>query len=177
LLCGFIGLHSHTNQDFSMSPLLSYLISIIVGVVAGGLFSGYLTGSTFNFDLASCSAFAAVALAGAVINQVLVASRAVAAAGAAPIAATASKRKQNPPADKPTSAKESPREEGLVKWFNYTKGFGFITRDSGDDIFVHFKSIRGEGEGKRGLRDGQRVEFSVVEGDKGLQADDVIVLV
>lgn len=160
-----------------MSPLLSYLISIIIGVVAGGLFSGYLTGSTFNFNLASCGAFAAVALAGAVVNQVLVASRAGAVAAAAPIAATPSNRKQRPTADKPASAKAGPREEGLVKWFNYTKGFGFITRDSGDDIFVHFKSIRGEGEGKRGLRDGQRVEFSVVEGDKGLQADDVIVLV
>ncbi len=160
-----------------MSPLLSYLISIIIGIVAGGLFSGYLTGSTFNLDLASCGAFAAVALAGAVVNQVLVASRAVAAAGEAPVAATASKRKPSPAAGKAASSPKSLREEGLVKWFNYTKGFGFITRDSGDDIFVHFKSIRGEGEGKRGLRDGQRVEFSVVEGDKGLQADDVVVLV
>ncbi len=63
------------------------------------------------------------------------------------------------------------RESGNVKWFNANKGFGFITRDSGDDIFVHFRSIRGEGH--RILRDGQRVEFAVSEGDKGLQADDV----
>ena len=60
---------------------------------------------------------------------------------------------------------------GEVKWFNANKGFGFITRDSGEDIFVHFRSIRGEGH--RVLRDGQRVEFEVSEGDKGLQADDV----
>jgi cold shock CspA family protein len=53
------------------------------------------------------------------------------------------------------------------------KGFGFITRDSGDDVFVHFRSIRGEGH--RVLHDGQRVEFKVSEGDKGLQADDVAV--
>jgi CspA family cold shock protein len=65
----------------------------------------------------------------------------------------------------------SDREKGNVKWFNANKGFGFITRDSGDDVFVHFRSIRGEGH--RVLHDGQRVEFEVSEGDKGLQADDV----
>ena len=65
------------------------------------------------------------------------------------------------------------RETGNVKWFNANKGFGFITRDNGDDIFVHFRSIRGEGH--RVLRDGQRVEFSVSEGEKGLQAEDVAV--
>lgn len=63
------------------------------------------------------------------------------------------------------------RESGSVKWFNASKGFGFITRDSGDDIFVHFRSIRGEGH--RVLHDGQRVEFVIGEGDKGLQAEDV----
>ena len=62
-------------------------------------------------------------MAGAVVNQVLVASRAGAVAAAAPIAATPSNRKQRPAADKPASAKAGPREEGLVKWFNYTKGF------------------------------------------------------
>lgn len=63
------------------------------------------------------------------------------------------------------------RESGSVKWFNASKGFGFITRDSGEDVFVHFRNIRGEGH--RVLRDGQRVEFEVSEGDKGLQAEDV----
>jgi len=67
----------------------------------------------------------------------------------------------------------APRESGSVKWFNANKGFGFITRDSGDDVFVHFRSIRGKGH--RVLRDGQRVEFSVSDGEKGLQADDVAV--
>lgn len=66
---------------------------------------------------------------------------------------------------------QSRRETGNVKWFNASKGFGFITRDSGDDIFVHFRSIRGEGH--RVLHDGQRVEFAISEGDKGLQAEDV----
>ena len=66
---------------------------------------------------------------------------------------------------------KSGKEVGSVKWFNASKGFGFITRDSGDDIFVHFRSIRGEGH--RVLHDGQRVEFAISEGDKGLQAEDV----
>lgn len=67
---------------------------------------------------------------------------------------------------------KGPRRQGTVKWFNTTKGFGFITQDSGEDIFVHFRSIRGEGH--RTLKDGERVDFSVSNGDKGLQADDVV---
>ncbi|PWB32007.1 cold-shock protein [Pseudomonas sp. SDI] len=66
----------------------------------------------------------------------------------------------------------SKRDTGTVKWFNTSKGFGFISRDSGDDIFVHFRAIRGEGH--RVLVEGQRVEFSVMNRDKGLQAEDVI---
>jgi CspA family cold shock protein len=66
------------------------------------------------------------------------------------------------------------REDGVVKWFNVTKGFGFITRDSGEDVFVHFRSIRGEGH--RSLQDGQKVSFNVIESDKGIQADDVTVV-
>lgn len=66
------------------------------------------------------------------------------------------------------------RETGTVKWFNTSKGFGFISRDAGDDIFVHFRAIRGEGH--RILVEGQRVEFSVMQRDKGLQAEDVVSL-
>ena len=63
------------------------------------------------------------------------------------------------------------REQGVVKWFNDTKGFGFIQRYGGDDVFVHFRAIQGDGH--RSLRDGQRVEFSVVKGQKGFQAEEV----
>lgn len=65
-------------------------------------------------------------------------------------------------------------EEGSVKWFNVKKGFGFIVRDSGDEVFVHFRAIRGRG--RRVLRQGQLVRFTVVEADKGLQADNVSIL-
>jgi len=66
------------------------------------------------------------------------------------------------------------REQGTVKWFNGSKGFGFISREGGDDVFVHFSAIRGDGF--RNLEEGQKVEFTVVQGDKGLQAQDVIAL-
>ncbi|MFV8816238.1 cold-shock protein [Haliea sp. E17] len=69
---------------------------------------------------------------------------------------------------------DGPREEGAVKWFNVSKGFGFITKDSGEEIFVHFRSIRGDGH--RSLRDGQRVSFIEAQTDKGPQAEDVIPL-
>ncbi|WP_263322559.1 cold-shock protein [Endozoicomonas sp. Mp262] len=69
-------------------------------------------------------------------------------------------------------ATDDHRETGTVKWFNITKGFGFITRDRGDDVFVHYRAIRGEGH--RTLTEGQRVDFVVVKNNKGLQAEDVI---
>lgn len=68
----------------------------------------------------------------------------------------------------------SEREKGTVKWFNNNKGYGFIQRDSGEDVFVHFRAIRGDGY--RSLEQGQRVEFSVKDGQKGLQAEDVSVI-
>lgn len=71
----------------------------------------------------------------------------------------------------PVRQASGPREEGSVKWFNVSKGFGFITKDDGEEIFVHFRSIRGEG--RRGLRDGQRVSFVEATTDKGPQAEDV----
>ncbi len=65
------------------------------------------------------------------------------------------------------------REKGKVKWFNATKGYGFISRPNGEDIFVHFKAIRGSGY--RTLEEGQEVEFSVAQGRKGFEAQDVDV--
>jgi CspA family cold shock protein len=63
------------------------------------------------------------------------------------------------------------KEKGTVKWFNAAKGFGFIQRESGEDVFVHFSAITMPGY--RSLDEGARVEFSVKKGPKGLQAEDV----
>jgi CspA family cold shock protein len=64
------------------------------------------------------------------------------------------------------------RTSGTVKWFNDAKGFGFITSESGDDLFVHFSAI--QGGGFRSLPEGSAVEFDVVQGPKGLQAANVV---
>ena len=68
----------------------------------------------------------------------------------------------------------SERISGTVKWFNGEKGFGFIAREGGPDVFVHFSAITGDGF--RNLAEGQRVEFAVEKGPKGLQASNVTVL-
>lgn len=63
------------------------------------------------------------------------------------------------------------RKTGSVKWFNSTKGFGFISQPEGEDVFVHFKSILGEGY--RSLNENDKVEFTIVQGEKGPQASEV----
>ena len=63
------------------------------------------------------------------------------------------------------------REQGTVKWFNAAKGYGFISRQSGEDVFVHFSAI--DMDGYKSLNEGQTVEFEVKQGPKGLQADKV----
>ena len=68
----------------------------------------------------------------------------------------------------------SERETGTVKWFNASKGYGFVEREGAPDVFVHFSAIRGEGY--RNLEEGQKVEFTVEQGQKGLQASDVVVI-
>jgi len=68
----------------------------------------------------------------------------------------------------------SEKEQGTVKWFNGSKGFGFIEGDSGEDVFVHYSAILEDGY--RSLDEGQRVEFVVTQGDKGPQASEVILI-
>ena len=67
---------------------------------------------------------------------------------------------------------KSMREQGSVKWFNNEKGYGFISRDSGDDVFVHHSAI--QGDGFKSLEEGDNIEFDVTSGPKGLQAQNVV---
>jgi CspA family cold shock protein len=66
------------------------------------------------------------------------------------------------------------KEKGVVKWFNAAKGFGFIQREGGDDVFVHYSAI--QANGYRSLDEGAQVEFFVKKGPKGLQAEDVALV-
>jgi cold shock protein len=69
---------------------------------------------------------------------------------------------------------DSSMEKGTVKWFNGAKGYGFITREQGEDVFVHFRAI--VGDGYKNLNEGDKVEFDVEKGPKGLQAANVRVI-
>ena len=139
---------------FIKALLIAIVITAIVGVPT------YFLGSSINFQLDNSSlpfvliAIFCISLISSVLNWI-----------------DPGKGRSKRPSSTKSAHDDSPRESGNVKWFNASKGFGFITRDTGDDIFVHFRSIRGEGH--RVLYDGQRVEFAVSEGDKGLQAEDV----
>jgi CspA family cold shock protein len=82
------------------------------------------------------------------------------------------RRETNAPEATPTES----RETGEVKWFNGSKGFGFIRRENGEEIFVHFRSIRGSNQHRRQLREGQKVSFVVGQSDKGPQAEQVEAL-
>lgn len=145
-----------------MSLIVKLIISLVIAVIASVLTGLLLDGNILNLPLlaAFCIATAATALiVGTPSNSAQPASTTRTAAPAA-----------KKPAQSATAG-DSGREQGEVKWFNTSKGFGFIVMDNGEEIFVHFRSIRGEG--RRGLRDGQRVSFVVAQSDKGPQAEDV----
>jgi cold shock protein len=142
-----------------MNIVVKLVISLVVAAVACTL-----TAQLLPTSIDALTLFAAFACA-TVITTLLV---------SLPGRATTPKRPARS-AEKTTAplstASDAAREQGKVKWFNVSKGFGFITKDDGEEIFVHFRSIRGEG--RRGLRDGQRVSFVVAQSDKGPQAEDV----
>jgi CspA family cold shock protein len=143
-----------------MNPTLRLVISLVIGAAAAAAYGLATTG-----QLPSPLLFAAFCAA-TVISALLPAAGAASNAGAQP----ATESQQTP--TRPAAAGD--REQGKVKWFNVSKGFGFITKDDGEEIFVHFRSIRGEG--RRSLKDGQRVSFVITQSEKGPQAEDVEAL-
>jgi len=135
---------------------ISLIVSIIASIISIQAQAQATTGISESFTLLMTPAYAklwAISFASILIASILSAK----ASGS-------------------TSARSSAeisgdQERGTVKWFNAAKGFGFITRENGEDVFVHFRSIQGKGH--RSLGEGQAVIFSVAEGEKGLQAVDV----
>jgi CspA family cold shock protein len=154
-----------------MSLIGKLIISLVVAAVASTLL-GFIHGGNTPF-LIVFGAFCAATIATTLLTSIKF-SPAGTAQPSKPAAKKSSKKapKKAPATKTPAKNFDSAdREEGEVKWFNVTKGFGFITRDNGEEIFVHFRSIRGEG--RRSLRDGQRVSYVVSDSDKGPQAEDV----
>ena len=137
-----------------MSLFTKLIISLIIAAIAATITSLMTTGGLFSAQLmlAFCIATATTAL----ITQ----------------GYAGSPSSNDATETQPSTSSDADRETGQVKWFNISKGFGFITREDGEEIFVHFRSIRGEG--RRGLRDGQRVSFVVAQSEKGPQAEDVV---
>lgn len=137
-----------------MSVFAKLIISLVIATIASTLTTLLLTGEILDPRLL-LAFFVATAATALIVGQ-----------QPAPAAGRSVKVSQSP------AIPASNREQGTVKWFNSSKGFGFIVREDGEEIFVHFRSIRGEG--RRGLRDGQSVSFIVAESAKGPQAEDVV---
>lgn len=166
-----------------MSTLfLRISIALVVAVIVSGFYAGAQHDTLYFVDLATMASFAVAT----VITALLAGLNSTQGAAPATHATSHTPAPQKAPAPKAAAAEKPaaapatnfsslPRETGTVKWFNVTKGFGFITRDkNGEDIFVHYRSIRGEG--RRRLFDGQKVEFVAASSDKGLQAEEVEIL-
>ncbi len=138
------------------------ILSLVIAIASATIVSVIITGTAFILMI--CTGFIVARLASGLIGQ-----------GSATPSRAGSIGGRSGAEPEDTSAQafdEGDRELGTVKWFNVSKGFGFITKEDGEEIFVHFRSIRGEG--RRSLRDGQEVSFVVVESDKGPQAEDVV---
>lgn len=139
--------------------LIRLIIAVVVAVVISGFYQGYVSQSgIYKIDLVTMLSFVAATVISALLGSFR--KDAACAYDEVPVA----EHKQQ----------IGDREEGSVKWFNVSKGFGFITRSNGEDIFVHYRSIRGQG--RRRLFDGQQVSFVIIDSDKGLQADDVDII-
>lgn len=137
-----------------MSLITKLIISLVVAVIASTLTTLVLSGQLFNPQMLLAFFIATTATALLIRDK----------------ASFSASNIEN--INQTQSTSDASRDRGTVKWFNVSKGFGFITKDDGEEIFVHFRSIRGEG--RRGLRDGQTVSFVVTDSDKGPQAEDVL---
>jgi len=143
--------------------------SIIASAIAATLIPFLLSkfaGTTIAFDASVLVIIFVVVFAGCAFTALT--------AGADAKLAQTDQQENGAEYDDEEEDEDDEREHGTVKWFNVSKGFGFITRENGDDVFVHFRNIRGRGH--RSLSEGQNVKFHTRDSDKGLQAEDVSIL-
>lgn len=144
--------------------LIKIIIAVVIAVISSGFYTAY-AGTTidtfYSLDYIAMAAFTLATVLTVLLN---------AAASCLCNKQSCSNGDDDDYQREPVEH-EGDRELGTVKWFNVSKGFGFITRENGEDIFVHYRSIRGQG--RRRLFDGQAVSFYIIDSDKGLQADDV----
>ena len=145
-----------------MSVTVKIMIALLIAAIAASIVSTLQTGAIFNLPV--WFAFAAACSASVLLGTLSHAPAQASSGKTAPGDASQGKM--------PGASTQGAREHGKVKWFNISKGFGFIVRDNGEEIFVHFRSI--QSNGRRGLRDGQPVSFIVRQSDKGPQAEEVI---
>lgn len=140
-----------------MSLIAKLCISFIITAIATAICTMMLDGASVQFfDLRIAIAFFVSTMATAIIVGAITAQSQTSSG----IVATNN------------SSDTGQRDQGTVKWFNVSKGFGFIVKEDGEEIFVHFRSIRGEG--RRSLRDGEAVNFITTDSEKGPQAEDVV---
>jgi CspA family cold shock protein len=155
-----VAVHHYCYKRLSMNTPGKLVICLVVSALASSIVASLQAGHAFYQPAFDPLLFAAI-LAASVLSVLLTSLPTFAARQPGAAAGSA----------------DPERESGKVKWFNVSKGFGFIIRDEGDEIFVHFRAVETQdGErGRRALQQGQRVTFRVVEGDRGPQADAVRV--
>ena len=144
-------------------PLIARLILSLASAVAiSGIYLSFAQNQVpgFIFDTTAAIAFALTAAIAVALTFT-------------PDNANTTNTKPSKPSKSRSSKSASGNEAGSVKWFNGNKGFGFITCDSGEEIFVHFRSVQKD---SRRLSPGKRVEFTIIEGKKGREAENVRVV-
>ena len=148
---------------------MNLFTKLVISLITAGLAAAAITQLNLATNLQVWLAIAAATVSTILLSQIKLSKPAASGSRRG----DASRADSPPPEEHKPRKRSGKREEGEVKWFNVSKGFGFIVRENGDEIFVHFRSIRGDDGERRSLRDGQRVSFELAESDKGPQAEDV----
>ena len=148
---------------------MNLFTKLVISLITAGLAAAAITQLNLATNLQVWLAIAAATVSTTLLSQIKLSKPAASGSRRD----DASRDDSPPPREHKPHKRSGKREEGEVKWLNVSKGFGFIVRENGEEIFVHFRSIRGDDGERRSLRDGQRVSFELAESDKGPQAEDV----